>query len=83
MGIFEVKTHLSKLLEQVEKGETVTITKRGEAIAQIIPIEAARRKKKTADDIIQDFKTLRKRVKEDFPKRDTKLTRDMIDEGRR
>ena len=35
VGIFEAKTHLSNLLEQVENGEQIVITRHGRAIAKI------------------------------------------------
>lgn len=38
MAAFEAKTHFSKLLMSVEKGEEITITKHGHAVAKIIPI---------------------------------------------
>lgn len=38
VGAFEAKTHLSELLAQVEAGETVTITRRGKAVAQLVPV---------------------------------------------
>ena len=38
VGIFEAKTHLSELLAEVEKGMTLTITRRGQAIAVLSPI---------------------------------------------
>ena len=38
VGSFEAKTHLSELLKAVEAGETVTITKRGKAVAQLTPV---------------------------------------------
>ncbi|MEO1018441.1 MAG: type II toxin-antitoxin system prevent-host-death family antitoxin [Pseudomonadota bacterium] len=43
VGAFEAKTHLSSLLERVEHGEEVLITRRGKAIAKLIPAEAAER----------------------------------------
>ena len=39
VGSYEAKTHLPRLLSQVEKGETVTITKRGKPIARLVPVE--------------------------------------------
>lgn len=33
----EANQHFSRVLERVEKGETVTITKRGEAVATLMP----------------------------------------------
>lgn len=38
VGSFEAKTHLSELLAAVEAGETVTITRHGKAIAQLVPV---------------------------------------------
>ena len=37
VGSYEAKTHLPRLLSQVEKGETITITRRGKPIARIVP----------------------------------------------
>lgn len=39
LNINEVKTHLSRILARVEKGETVIICKHNKPIAQIKPIE--------------------------------------------
>lgn len=38
IGAFKAKTHFSALLEQVEKGEQIVITKHGHPIAKMIPI---------------------------------------------
>jgi prevent-host-death family protein len=38
----EAKTHLAKLLDEVERGETIVITRHGRRIARIVP-ETARR----------------------------------------
>ncbi len=35
VGAFEAKTHLSQLLDEVEKGAVVTITRRGKPVAVI------------------------------------------------
>lgn len=37
VGVFEAKTHLSDLLERVAAGEEITITRRGQAIARLVP----------------------------------------------
>lgn len=39
VGSYEAKTHLPRLLSQVEKGETITITKRGKSIAVLSPAQ--------------------------------------------
>ena len=39
VGAFEAKTRLSELLARVSKGERVTITKHGTAVAQLVPVD--------------------------------------------
>lgn len=36
-GAFHAKTHFSELLEQVEKGEQIIITKHGHPVARLVP----------------------------------------------
>ena len=38
VGAYEAKTHLSDLLEKVEAGEEITITKHGAPVAKLVPI---------------------------------------------
>ncbi len=40
VGIFEAKTHLSALLEEVEKGGEITITRHGKPVAKIVRASA-------------------------------------------
>lgn len=40
VGAFEAKTHLSRLLDRVENGETVTITRHGRPVAKLAPVSA-------------------------------------------
>ena len=44
VGAFEAKTHLSALLEEVAGGETVVIRKRGNPVAQLVPVDAGERR---------------------------------------
>jgi prevent-host-death family protein len=37
VGVHEAKTHLSRLIEDVAAGEEVVITRRGEAVASLVP----------------------------------------------
>jgi prevent-host-death family protein len=37
VGAYEVKTHLAELLDRVERGETITITRHGKPIAKLVP----------------------------------------------
>jgi prevent-host-death family protein len=39
IGVFEAKTHFSKLLEKIEQGNDFIVTKRGKTVARIIPFE--------------------------------------------
>ena len=40
VGSFEAKTNLSELLDKVEAGETVTITRHGKPVAQLVPVQS-------------------------------------------
>lgn len=60
VGSFEAKTHLSELLERVRAGEQVLITKRGKAVARLVPVED-----ESGDSVkqaIDGLKTLRSRL---------------------
>ena len=39
IGAFQAKTHFSRLLARAERGEEVVITKRGRAIAKLVPVD--------------------------------------------
>jgi prevent-host-death family protein len=39
VGAYEAKTHLSELLEKVEAGEEITITKHGAPVAKLVPVK--------------------------------------------
>lgn len=39
MNVHEAKTHLSKILEEVERGEEVIIARAGTPVAKVVPIE--------------------------------------------
>ncbi|TAK27785.1 MAG: type II toxin-antitoxin system prevent-host-death family antitoxin [Chloroflexota bacterium] len=43
VGAYEAKTHLPRLLDEVAKGETITITKHGVPVAVLAPIPAQQR----------------------------------------
>lgn len=78
VGVFEAKTHLSRLLEDVAKGETIAITKHGVPVALLTPPPEARRPDpRAAVEAVRQFQ------------RETHLStgglaiREMIEEGRR
>ncbi len=41
IGAFEAKTHFSALLDKVEKGEQIVITKHGRVVAKLVPATTA------------------------------------------
>jgi prevent-host-death family protein len=63
VGVLEAKTHLSSLLDAIEKdGETVTITRHGRAVATLAPVIEAEHglaRKTPAKELVARFKTLR------------------------
>lgn len=54
----EAKTHLPRLLGDVERGETIIITRHGRPIARLVP-EVARRQEEIAK-VLADLDDLRK-----------------------
>jgi prevent-host-death family protein len=56
----EAKTHLPSLLDAVERGETVIITRHGKPIARIVP-EAGHRRAEL-DRVFAEIEELRKRM---------------------
>jgi len=45
VNIHEAKTHISRLLAQVEAGEEVTIARNGEPVAKLVAIEKSSNKR--------------------------------------
>ena len=56
----EAKARLTQLLNDVERGETIVITRHGRPIARLVP--EARRRQAEIDDAIENIKALRKRT---------------------
>lgn len=76
VGAYEAKTRLSALLDMVERGERVTITRHGRPVAVLVPAPGA--SQRTVDDAVAGILALRqgKRL-------GARLTvRDLIEEGR-
>jgi len=61
VGAFEAKTHLSRLLVAVERGERVIITRRGKPIAVLVAPEAVRQE--DATETIAELAALRLRTR--------------------
>ena len=43
VGVYEAKTHLARLLDEVEQGKSITITRHGKPVARLVPMPAKRR----------------------------------------
>jgi len=74
VGVHEAKTHLSRLLARVERGEEVAITRRGVEVARLVPAPTATTRRFGTDEGVFT-------VPEDF---DAPLPEDLLDgfEGR-
>jgi prevent-host-death family protein len=81
VGSFEAKTKLAELLDKVEAGETVTITRRGKAVAKLVPaaVDAEARARRRA--FIEEVK--RKRAAWDRGAKPGATIADLIKAGRR
>jgi prevent-host-death family protein len=75
VGVYEAKTHFARLLDEVEAGETITITRHGRPVARIVPTDSARR---PLAEIIQEMREFRRA----YPI-DSATIRELIEEGRR
>lgn len=58
VGSFEAKTHLSALLERVERGEEIVITRRGKPVARLVPAEKA--EGRDLASVVESIKALRR-----------------------
>jgi prevent-host-death family protein len=77
VGSYEAKTHLPQLLDEVERGEVVVITRHGRPAAQLVPVSTAAADPDTAVTELRAFgRQHRGRL------RGLRL-RDLIDDGRR
>jgi prevent-host-death family protein len=75
VGSYKAKTHLSRLLDQVEQGDTITITKHGRAVARLVPADPHNANR---DETISALRRARVSTQRGAPS-----IRDMIEEGRR
>jgi prevent-host-death family protein len=77
VGAYEAKTNLSSLLDDVARGETITITKHGVPVARLVPPAGVQRR--DVKEVIEGLRQLREQVKP----LDGLSIREMIEEGRR
>lgn len=77
LGAFEAKTHLSRLLDEVERGESYAITKHGRPVALLVPA-TSRQSGMSIDQAIDGLTAFRAGRRLDGVR-----IRDLIDDGRR
>jgi prevent-host-death family protein len=56
IGADEARTHFYRLLVDVAGGESITITKRGRPVANLVPVDRATA---NADEMLERFRALR------------------------
>jgi len=44
MNVHEAKTHFSRLLARVEKGESIVISRAGRPVARLVPVESTEKR---------------------------------------
>ncbi len=74
VGLFDAKTHLSELVERVERGESITITRRGLPVARLVPANVPKQSPAAAAERIRKLRVGNKLGKVTL--------RELIDEGR-
>jgi prevent-host-death family protein len=75
VGVYEAKTQLPRLLDEVEQGETITITRHGRPIARVVPIRGRQRSVHETIEAIREFRK--------GHRLDGITVRELIEEGRR
>lgn len=81
VGAFEAKTKLAELLDRVESGETVTITRRGKAVAELVRPRLSEDQQAQRRAVIEEI--LRTRVGKDRGAKPGSTIRDLIRAGRK
>jgi prevent-host-death family protein len=76
VGAYEAKTHLSQLLDEVARGETITITRHGVPVAELMPPRKIQQRDVSA--AIEDLRKLREKI----GSLEGLSIREMIEEGR-
>lgn len=74
VGAYEAKTHLPRLLDEVESGDSITITKHGRVVARLVPVSG---RPSTPTTVIAQLRQARVGVR-----RGEDSVREMIEHGR-
>jgi prevent-host-death family protein len=64
VGAYEAKTHLSQLLDRVEKGESLTITRNGKPVARLVPAAPAAAAG-GSESVVERFRAFREKLRAD------------------
>ncbi len=76
VGMYQARTHFARLLDRVEAGETVTITRHGVPVARLVPVRETSRQQ--AEAAVNQLRELRRGAKLGGVR-----IRDLIEAGRR
>lgn len=62
VSVYEAKTHLSRLLADVENGAEVTITRHGRPVARLVPVQDAAERERAAAEFRERVRALRSEI---------------------
>ncbi len=69
VGVRELKQHASELLRDVrEKRESITITYRGKAVAQLVPVRDEERLRREGKAVLAEMEKLAQEISKTWPK---------------
>ena len=74
VGAYEAKTNLSRLLERVERGERITLTRHGRPVAMLVPVD----EKRPPEEVVGEMRNFRR-----GRRLGSVELREMVEEGRR
>jgi prevent-host-death family protein len=80
VGSYEAKTHLPRLLSEVAKGETITITKHGKPVALLSP--AKKLPQRDVKSVIAEFRAYSKDQARKHGALSVQEIKEMTEEGR-
>ncbi len=80
VGSYEAKTHLPRLLSRVEKGESITITKRGKPVALLSPAQQLPQRDVKA--VIAEFRAYSREHVRNHGPLSVREIKEMTEEGR-
>lgn len=78
VGTLEARNSLSALIEQVEKGEEITITRHGKPVARLLPAGSQMGDAEKARLAAEELRAIRARAKSG-----PESLKDLVNEGRR